>query len=56
MLRGLGIDQLSTMRDLGHPIREYVVFGTQWWLYVCNRIAEDPARLVQALIDAGRRA
>ncbi|MGW4278086.1 MFS transporter, partial [Streptomyces seoulensis] len=26
------------------PTREYIVFGTEWWLYVCNRIAEDPQR------------
>ncbi|MCP2350891.1 hypothetical protein HD595_007013 [Nonomuraea roseoviolacea subsp. carminata] len=32
------------------------MFGTQWWLYVRNRIAEDPARLFQALTDAHRRA
>ncbi|MEU7828198.1 MULTISPECIES: proline dehydrogenase family protein [unclassified Nonomuraea] len=55
MLLGLGIDQLRTMRDRGHPVREYVVFGTQWWLYVCNRIAENPARLFQALVDATQR-
>jgi proline dehydrogenase len=28
------------------------VFGTQWWLYVCNRLAEDPQRLLQAVVDA----
>jgi hypothetical protein len=27
-----------------------VVFGTEWWLYVCNRPTEDPA--VPALTDA----
>ncbi|MBN6052367.1 proline dehydrogenase family protein [Nonomuraea sp. RK-328] len=56
MLLGLGVDQLATMRDRGHPIREYIVFGTQWWLYVCNRIAEEPVRLFQALVDVNRRA
>jgi proline dehydrogenase len=56
MLLGLGIDQLRTMRDRGHPVREYLVFGTQWWLYVCNRIAENPVRLFQALVDATQRA
>ncbi|MGP3934537.1 proline dehydrogenase family protein [Nonomuraea sp. KM88] len=54
MLLGLGVDQLPTMRDRGHPVREYIVFGTQWWLYVCNRVAEDPLRLFQALVDATR--
>ncbi|MFC9842405.1 proline dehydrogenase family protein [Streptomyces sp. NPDC060223] len=51
-LSGLGPDRLDAMAERGHPTREYVVFGTEWWLYVCNRIAEDPQRLLQALIDA----
>ena len=52
-LLGLGSDRLTVMAERGHPTREYVVFGTEWWLYVCNRIAEDPQRLLQALVDAG---
>jgi proline dehydrogenase len=52
MLLGLGTERLRAAQDGGHPVREYVVFGTEWWLYVCNRIAEDPARLFQALLDA----
>ncbi|MFI2350788.1 proline dehydrogenase family protein [Streptomyces sp. NPDC019443] len=51
-LLGLGPDRLNAMAKQDHPTREYVVFGTEWWLYVCNRIAEDPQRLLQALIDA----
>nr|WP_042197051.1 proline dehydrogenase family protein [Kibdelosporangium sp. MJ126-NF4]CEL22713.1 Proline dehydrogenase (Proline oxidase) [Kibdelosporangium sp. MJ126-NF4]CTQ89853.1 Proline dehydrogenase (EC 1.5.99.8) (Proline oxidase) [Kibdelosporangium sp. MJ126-NF4] len=51
-LLGLGPDRLAAMAKNGHPTREYVVFGTEWWLYVCNRIAEDPQRLLQALVDA----
>ncbi|WP_405594338.1 proline dehydrogenase family protein [Streptomyces sp. NBC_01410] len=51
-LLGLGPDRLNAMAKQGHPTREYVVFGTEWWLYVCNRLAEDPQRLLQALIDA----
>ena len=51
-LLGLGPDRLAEMAALGHPTREYIVFGTEWWLYVCNRIAEDPQRLLQAVVDA----
>ncbi|MFF3444760.1 proline dehydrogenase family protein [Streptosporangium sp. NPDC002721] len=51
-LLGLGPDRLAAMAERGHPTREYVVFGTEWWLYVCNRLAEDPGRLLQALVDA----
>ncbi|NJP91827.1 proline dehydrogenase [Nonomuraea sp. FMUSA5-5] len=53
-LLGLDAGRLAAMRDRGHPTRQYIVFGTQWWLYVCNRVAEDPLRLLQALIDATR--
>jgi proline dehydrogenase len=51
-LLGLGPDRLDAMARHGHPTREYVVFGTEWWLYVCNRLAENPQRLLRALIDA----
>ncbi|MEV7808187.1 proline dehydrogenase family protein [Microbispora sp. NPDC088329] len=51
-LLGLGRDRLDAMAAKGHPTREYVVFGTEWWLYVCNRLAEDPQRLLQAVVDA----
>ncbi|MEU7905391.1 proline dehydrogenase family protein [Actinoplanes sp. NPDC049118] len=51
-LLGLGPDRIAAMAERGHPTREYVVFGTEWWLYVCNRLAEDPNRLFQALVDA----
>ncbi|WP_304453062.1 proline dehydrogenase family protein [Nocardiopsis sp. YSL2] len=51
-LLGLGPDRLDAMAERGHPTREYVVFGTEWWLYVCNRLAEDPQRVLQALVDA----
>jgi len=53
-LLGLGPDRLAEMAALGHPTREYIVFGTEWWLYVCNRLAENPQRLLQALVDAAR--
>lgn len=51
-LLGLGPDRLDAMAERGHPTREYIVFGGEWWLYVCNRLAEDPQRLLQALADA----
>ncbi|MDI9917220.1 proline dehydrogenase family protein [Rhodococcus sp. IEGM 1379] len=52
MLLGLGTEQLDGLRAEGFATREYVIFGTQWWLYVLNRIAEEPERVYTALIDA----
>lgn len=51
-LMGIGPEQRDVMRDHGHPTQEYIVYGDEWFLYVCNRIAEEPARLYQAVIDA----
>ncbi|GAA2204104.1 proline dehydrogenase family protein [Nonomuraea monospora] len=51
MLLGLDGGLLPATREQGHPVRVYIVFGTQWWLYVWNRLAEDPSRLFQALVD-----
>lgn len=51
-LLGLGPDRLDAMARHGHPAREYVVLGTEWWLHVCDRLAGDPRRALQALVDA----
>lgn len=52
-LQGLGDAALDALRGAGFATRVYVVFGEEWFLYVCNRIAEDSDnRIVQAVIDA----
>ena len=55
MLRGLGTELLDRLHAEGHSTREYAVFGTEWWLYVLNRIAEQPDRVFDAILDAGVR-
>ena len=50
-LLGLGPAQSARMQELGLPTRQYIVYGSEWFLYVCHRIAEDPPRLFQALAD-----
>ncbi|KJF24991.1 proline dehydrogenase [Rhodococcus sp. AD45-ID] len=52
MLLGLGTEQLDALHADGFTTREYVIFGTEWWLYVLNRIAEEPARVYTAIADA----
>jgi len=54
MLRGLGTELLDTLHAEGHRTREYVIFGGDWWLYVLNRIAEEPERVLTALADLRR--
>jgi len=54
-LQGLGDAGIDALRDAGLATRVYVVFGSEWFLYVCNRIAEDPGvRIARAIADAGR--
>jgi proline dehydrogenase len=50
-LIGLGGEQLDGLQARGFPTREYAVFGAEHFLYVLNRIAEEPVRLYQAIID-----
>jgi proline dehydrogenase len=52
-LQGLGDPGLDALRDAGFATRVYVVFGEEWFLYVCNRIAEEPdERIARAVVDA----
>ena len=50
-LIGLGTDQIAGLHARGFPTREYAVFGEEHFLYVLNRIAEEPVRVYQAVID-----
>ncbi|SDP77692.1 L-proline dehydrogenase [Arthrobacter sp. ok909] len=51
MLLGLGTTLLDRLHGEGYRTREYVIFGEEWWLYVLNRIAEQPGRFITALAD-----
>jgi proline dehydrogenase len=51
-LIGLDTAQIDALRDRGFATREYAVYGEEHFLYVLNRISEDPIRLAQAVIDA----
>ena len=55
MLLGLGTAALDKLHRAGLRTREYVAFGGEWWLYVLNRIAEEPERVFDAIVDAGGR-
>ena len=52
MLLGLGTETLDQLRRDGFATREYAIFGGEWWLYVLNRIAEEPVRVFDAILDA----
>lgn len=50
-LYGIQNQQLQTLKDEGHPTKIYFVYGTEWHLYLCNRLAEYPLNVFQALTD-----
>ena len=51
MLYGIREDLLKNLQQEGYPCRQYIVYGKEWYLYLCNRIAENPDNLFQFIID-----
>jgi proline dehydrogenase len=51
MLYGIRPDLSSRLKAAGHPVRIYLTYGHQWFLYLCHRIAEYPPNLFQAVMD-----
>lgn len=50
-LYGIQSEQLQTLKEEGYPTKVYFVYGKEWYLYLCNRLAEYPMHVFQALID-----
>lgn len=50
-LYGIQTDQLTALKEEGYATKLYFVYGKEWYLYLCNRIAEYPLNLFQALND-----
>lgn len=50
-LYGIQTDQLTRLKEQGYPTKLYFVYGKEWYLYLCNRIAEYPLNIFQALSD-----
>lgn len=51
MLQGVTPERLNTLRDNGHRTRIYLPYGQEWHLYLCNRLAEYPPNIYQAIVD-----
>jgi proline dehydrogenase len=52
MLKGVTPDRLETLKSYGYRTRVYLPYGQEWHLYLCNRLAEYPPNIYQAIIDA----
>ncbi|WP_400262866.1 proline dehydrogenase family protein [Sphingobacterium sp. SG20118] len=50
-LYGICNEQLFLLRDQGYQTKLYFVYGKEWYLYLCNRMAEYPMSIFQALSD-----
>jgi proline dehydrogenase len=51
MLYGVRPDLLRQMRQAGYQTRLYLPYGTEWYLYLCHRLAEYPPNMYRALAD-----
>jgi proline dehydrogenase len=50
-LYGIQNQQLQALKDEGFPAKLYFVYGNEWYLYLCNRLAEYPLNVFQAITD-----
>lgn len=50
-LLGIGNDQLEHYKNKGYRCRIYLVYGKEWYLYLCNRWAEYPLNIFQGIAD-----
>ena len=50
-LFGIQGQQLLDLKEEGYPAKIYFVYGKEWYLYLCNRLAEYPLNVFQALND-----
>lgn len=52
MLKGVTPERLQAMQKRGYRTRIYLPYGQEWHLYLCNRLAEHPPNIYQAITDA----
>ncbi|NML39694.1 proline dehydrogenase [Chitinophaga sp. G-6-1-13] len=50
-LYGIQTEQLEKLKEEGYPTKLYFVYGKEWYLYLCNRLAEYPMNIFRALND-----
>ncbi|PXX21382.1 proline dehydrogenase family protein [Arenibacter sp. ARW7G5Y1] len=50
-LLGIRNEELEQYKNKGYNSRIYVVYGKEWYLYLCNRWAEYPLNIFQGIAD-----
>ncbi|MFD9424943.1 MULTISPECIES: proline dehydrogenase family protein [unclassified Streptomyces] len=53
MLHGVRPELLRHYRESGLVCRIHATYGTNWWLYLLQRLAEHPPMVLRALADIG---
>jgi proline dehydrogenase len=51
MLYGVSPDLSHKLREQGVKSRVYLTYGTEWYLYLCHRLAEHPPNVYRAIAD-----
>ncbi len=51
MLYGICPEISREIRENGGRVRIYLPYGTEWYLYLCHRLAENPPNLYVAIAD-----
>ncbi|MFD1952972.1 proline dehydrogenase family protein [Paenibacillus thailandensis] len=49
MLYGIRPDLSGKLKAAGHPVRIYLTYGHEWYLYLCHRVAEYPPNIYRAI-------
>ncbi|MFW5435035.1 proline dehydrogenase family protein [Paenibacillus apiarius] len=50
LLYGVRPDLSNQLKKAGYPVRIYLTYGHEWYLYLCHRIADYPPNLFQAFL------
>ena len=51
MLYGIQRELLKSLKNDGHQAKVYLTYGTEWYLYLCHRLAEHPPNIYTAIAD-----
>src|SRR5690625_4496863 len=51
LLYGIRPDLSKELKDEGRPVRIYLTYGSEWYLYLTHRIAEYPPNIYVAITD-----
>ncbi|MED4583913.1 proline dehydrogenase family protein [Brevibacillus choshinensis] len=51
LLYGVRPELAQSMQQNGIPVRLYLTYGKEWYLYLCHRIAEYPPNIHKAIAD-----